>query len=84
MRGFIKVSWRKEANGTLKIEITIPANTSAKMYIPCTRPKDISESGISAEMAQGIIFERTENGYSIYNAGSGSYIFEFPYNNDGK
>jgi alpha-L-rhamnosidase len=75
MYGRISSSWKIEG-GKLTYEATVPANTTATLYLPAASAKDVLEGGKPAANAKGITFVRFENGRAVYNLGSGSYRFE--------
>jgi alpha-L-rhamnosidase len=56
-------------------DVTIPANTTATVYIPAASAKDVTESGKPAKKADGVKFLRMDNGRAVFNIGSGSYKF---------
>ncbi|MFC1552558.1 glycoside hydrolase family 78 protein [Candidatus Latescibacterota bacterium] len=72
--GPIKSSWRRE-NGTFTLDVTIPPNTTAEVYIPTDSANDITESGKPAEKAEGVTFRGIENGAAVFETGSGTYHF---------
>jgi len=78
MRGKITSHWRKIGN-TLIMDIEIPANTQATVYLPCTRPETIKENNIPVDRVIGIKFESCEHNASIYSMQSGKYHFVIPY-----
>jgi alpha-L-rhamnosidase len=78
IRGKITSNWRK-TNNSIIMDIKIPANTAATVYLPCSNPETIKESNISAGLAPGIKFVRCKNSTTIYNIQSGKYHFTLPY-----
>ncbi len=74
MSGVITAQWKKEGS-RLRMDVTIPANTSAVIYVPAKNADCVSESGKRASAARSVKFYKYENGYSIYEAGSGTYRF---------
>jgi len=74
MAGRIVSDWKIE-NGTFKLDVTIPANASAMVYVPATTQAKITESGQAAETAAGVKFLRREEGYAVFEVGSGTYRF---------
>ncbi|MEI8245157.1 MAG: family 78 glycoside hydrolase catalytic domain [Lentisphaerota bacterium] len=74
IRGVIKSAWKKE-NGNLNIKVTIPANSSARLYIPISDRSEIKESGKAAAESEGVQYISTENGCAIFDVGSGEYDF---------
>jgi alpha-L-rhamnosidase len=55
--------------------ISIPANTTATVYIAARNPDTITECGVPASEAEGVRFLRMENGRSVFEIGSGNYTF---------
>ena len=74
IRGMIKSHWQKK-NNTFQWEITVPANTTATVYIPATDKALVSEGGQKASAAKGVKFVKMEGDYAVYEVGSGSYSF---------
>ena len=77
MHGLITSHW-KVANGVLKLNLTIPANTTAQVYIPTTLRNQVREGSGSAEKANGVKYLRLEEGCCVYGIGSGTYQFTAP------
>jgi hypothetical protein len=74
VRGPIVSDW-KINDGAFILNVTIPANTTATVYLPAKDPAKITERGNSADKAEGVQFLRVENGRSIFEIGSGTYNF---------
>jgi alpha-L-rhamnosidase len=72
--GKIASNWKREGN-TLIMEVTIPPNTTATVYVPVKNAADVTESGMLASKAGGVKFLRMENGTAVYEVGSGAYTF---------
>ena len=75
VRGEITSSWKKTV-GNFILDIVIPANTTATVYVPAKDKSDVTENGLSAEKAVGVEFIRLEDGNAVYELGSGQYRFE--------
>jgi alpha-L-rhamnosidase len=73
--GRIASDW-KIAGGHFIWNITVPANTTATIYVPAKDPASVTESGKPAGVAHGVKYVRTEAGAAVYEVGSGSYRFE--------
>jgi alpha-L-rhamnosidase len=73
--GPIKSDWHAK-NGQFDWQISIPANTTATIYVPVKRGGLVTERGKSAEAQRGINYLRTENGRAIYEIESGAYDFQ--------
>jgi alpha-L-rhamnosidase len=69
IRGMISSEWRNEA-GQFTMNVTIPPNTSAEIWIPANPQQEISESNKRVEAV------RYENGYAIVMTGSGNYSYQ--------
>ncbi|MDO8682056.1 MAG: glycoside hydrolase family 78 protein [Armatimonadota bacterium] len=63
-------------NGVFTLNLTIPANTTATVYIPASEAKTVTESGKPADKAIGVKFLRMEYGAAVYEVGSGNYAFK--------
>ena len=83
--GLIVSDWKKD-RATFDWQIRIPANTTATVFVPVLRsstaaggpdkqPDQVYESGRSASQADGVKFLRMENGYAVFDIGSGNYHF---------
>jgi alpha-L-rhamnosidase len=64
--GLISSEWYREGN-TFDWRIKIPANTTATVYVPASKP--------GAVKADGVESVRYENGRAVYELGSGKYHF---------
>ncbi len=72
--GTIKSHWIKNENG-LQWNISIPANTTATVYLPETDQDKISESQNALKDAYGILSINNESGKLKLELGSGDYQF---------
>ncbi|RED47798.1 family 78 glycoside hydrolase catalytic domain [Seonamhaeicola aphaedonensis] len=80
MYGKVVVNWKKQDNGA-SFHIEIPANTSAKVYLPSNDKNDIYEGEQLAEKSEGVEYVGSEKNeavgnYIIYNVASGVYDFK--------
>jgi len=75
IRGRIESSW-SVAEGRLKFDVTIPANTTATVYVPAKNVESVTESGRRASMQAGVEFVRMEDGAAVFTVQSGKYSFE--------
>ena len=75
VRGRIESKWRKRG-GQVQLNVTIPANCSATVYMPARSVGAVTESGNSVKKAGGIRFLRMEKAYAVFEVGSGTYWFE--------
>ena len=72
--GKISSAWKIE-NGILYLDVEIPANTTATIFIPAAYGKIITESGKELSSVNGIKLKGKENGYTVVETGSGVYNF---------
>ena len=75
IHGRITSNWRREG-GKLSLDITIPANTTATVFIPAQDAAAVTESSQPTAQAEGVKFLRLENSAAIYAIGSGTYHFQ--------
>jgi alpha-L-rhamnosidase len=73
--GRIVSNWKRDGK-KLTMEVTIPANSSATVYVPTKDAAGITESGQPAAEAKGVKFLRTENDQAVFEVASGSYEFQ--------
>ena len=74
VKGMIKSGWKKQ-NGFLELDVTIPANSVATVYIPTKQLKSITENGIKVSGNTQFRFLRMESGSAVFEVGSGEYSF---------
>jgi len=74
MHGLIASDWKKN-DKNFEWAISIPANTSATVYIPAKSVSDVMESGKELSKAEGVQSVKWENGSAIVQIGSGQYKF---------
>ncbi|MFB5678881.1 family 78 glycoside hydrolase catalytic domain [Paenibacillus terreus] len=75
--GTIRVSWIKQDQGTVKMDVVIPANTTAEVIIATSERGRVLESGKSLDQTEGLRgVEQTTEGHMLL-IGSGSYNFTF-------
>ena len=72
--GKISSGWKSE-NGKLSLDVTIPANTTASVYVPTANADKIMESNKAISTSKEIKTGAIENGYVILTVGSGNYHF---------
>lgn len=80
-QGTIRSAWCKEG-GRLFLDITIPANAAAKVYLPRSKnvsPENVTESGKPlAGVSEIIIAESGDSGIAL-ELGAGEYRFAMPW-----
>jgi alpha-L-rhamnosidase len=74
VKGLIKSGWKKQ-NGFLVLDVTIPANAVATVYIPAKQLKFITENGVKVAGNKQFKFLRMESGSAVFEVGSGEYSF---------
>jgi len=74
IRGRVSTAWNAEG-GRLRLNVTIPANTTALVFLPANDAAPITESGKPAAQAEGVKFLRKDNGAAVYAVESGTYSF---------
>ena len=72
--GQIVSNWKREGD-ILTMDVTIPVNTTATVYVPARDAAGVTESGNPAAQARGVKFLRMESGAAVYEVGSGCYRF---------
>jgi alpha-L-rhamnosidase len=73
--GLVSSSWKKE-NGKIILEIKIPANTRATIYIPTSNKNSVTESQKQIGGSKEIVSKTGEDKYAVVEVGSGVYRFE--------
>jgi alpha-L-rhamnosidase len=74
VRGEVRSEWRLDGRRFV-LDVTVPANTSATVYIPGTDPAAVREVGGPAASAEGVSFWGVEAGSCLYTLASGRYEF---------
>jgi alpha-L-rhamnosidase len=74
IHGRIVSNWRRTGN-KFELEVEIPANTTATVYIPTSSTNSVTEGEQPLALARGIKFLGFENGCSVLNVESGNYKF---------
>jgi hypothetical protein len=74
VHGRIACRWERQGD-RLIVKMTIPANTTATVYVPARSPEAVTESGVPAAKAEGVTPRGIEPGCAVYAVGSGEYEF---------
>ena len=74
IHGRIVSDWRLE-EGTFTLNVTIPANTTATVYVPARDAETVTEGGRPATGAEAVRFLRMDQGKAVFAIGSGHYQF---------
>ena len=72
--GTIRSSWSRGGE-RLSLELTIPPNTTATVYVPAGKAADVTEGGMPLDKAPGVKFLREESGCVVLAVESGAYRF---------
>lgn len=72
--GKITSHW-KNTDSKFELNVEIPNNTSALIYLPAESVENIFESGKSIAMNKEIEFTQSDNNKSLIKVGSGKYLF---------
>ncbi|MBB5351682.1 alpha-L-rhamnosidase [Haloferula luteola] len=83
IRGPVTTAWKID-DGTFQLDLTIPANATATVFIPGASVDEVKESQKPAAMAEGVLSSRQENGDALFQIGSGTYHFSAPSRIPGK
>ena len=75
VRGRIVSDW-KRADGKLSMDVTIPANTTATIFVPTRDAASVTESGKPAAEAASVKLLKTTSGAAVFEVGSGVYHFK--------
>ena len=75
IHGRIVSNWNREGD-KLTMDVTIPINTTATVYVPAKNASGVTESGKPAAKVEGVKFLKMENNAAIYAVGSGTYRFQ--------
>ena len=74
IRGPIASAWRIE-DQRLSLRVTVPANTTATVIVPTSKP----EEPLAADTAAGVTFLRLQDRARVYRVDSGRYEFDAPW-----
>lgn len=72
--GEVISSWKK-VNGELMLEVVVPVNTSAKVYVPADAVRKVKEGGVAVTSVREVEVVGMEDGYVVLKIGSGKYRF---------
>jgi len=74
--GRVTSSWAAKAGEPFILNVTVPANTTAWVYVPAASPDRVMESGQPIDPASGIRFVKMHGDRAIFEVPAGSYKFE--------
>jgi alpha-L-rhamnosidase len=75
IHGQVSCSWKKEGDNFL-MDVHIPVNASATIYMPAIDAEQVTESGRTTSESIGLKFVRMEKSRAVYNATAGAYSFK--------
>lgn len=74
IRGRIVSDWKMDGN-KFTLKLTVPANTTATVYLPTKDIKMVTESGRVLARAAGVKLVKMEADHAVLEVGSGDYLF---------
>ena len=74
MYGRIASAWKRTGQ-EFELQVTVPANTSARVYVPARSAEAVTEGGKPAAASEGVTFAGMQAGRAVYEVGSGAYTF---------
>jgi alpha-L-rhamnosidase len=74
MYGALASSWKRD-KGQFTLEVTVPANTTATVWVPAKDASAVTENGKKAAEAKGVKFVRSADGAAVYEVESGKFSF---------
>jgi len=74
VRGRIASAWKRDAKG-FELDVTIPANTTATVYVPAPSADAVTEGGKALATAAGVKFLRMEGGHAVLSVEAGAFRF---------
>ncbi|MEO7766266.1 MAG: family 78 glycoside hydrolase catalytic domain, partial [Ferruginibacter sp.] len=72
--GLVSAHWKTD-NGATSLDVKVPANTTATIYIPAGEGMALKESGTILSEVKNLSVKGKEDGYTIVETGSGTYHF---------
>ena len=75
IQGEIVSEWKRN-NSTFHIDLTIPVNTAALVYIPTADVNSVLEGNVDISKLKDIELIKVDNGQVVLKIGSGKYSFK--------
>jgi alpha-L-rhamnosidase len=69
-------------DGRFALTITVPANTTATVFLPGAEARQLTEGSQKVETAEGVIRVCQEQEVTIIEIGSGTYVFAYPFSSN--
>ena len=74
IRGPIRTEWKLDAN-RLSLDVSVPANSTATVYLPVAAGAEVREGQQPAANAPGVHALELRDGQAAFEVGSGNYRF---------
>ena len=74
VRGRIVSDW-KRAGDKFTLAVSVPANTTATVFVPAKSADEVTENGKRVKESREVRFLRQENGRAVLAVDSGEYVF---------
>ncbi|MFJ8581734.1 family 78 glycoside hydrolase catalytic domain [Micromonospora sp. NPDC093277] len=74
-QGRISTDWKRDERGDLRLNVTVPGNTTATVRLPAPSRYAVTESGRPVEQADHVRFVEIDGPDAVFDIGSGSYSF---------
>ncbi len=74
VNGLIKSKWKKDAE-SFRLEVMIPPNATATIFVPTTDPVSVTENGKKKQCTTEICFEGNAVRYAVFKVGPGNYHY---------
>ena len=71
--GTISCRWEKMKQGSIRMDVAIPVNSTATLHVPATEVNNVTEGGVAATRAKGVKFLRMEGNCAVFEVQSGEY-----------
>jgi alpha-L-rhamnosidase len=75
IRGEVASAWKIEKN-QFSLNVTVPGNCTATVFVPAKAADDVREGGKPAANAPGVKFLRQDGDRAVFEIGSGQYAFQ--------
>ena len=77
-RGPVEVGWRRAATGgaATSLDLTIPPNATATVYLAGIRPSGVTESGTPVAQVPGVRVAPPVGATAVLDVGAGTYHFQ--------
>jgi hypothetical protein len=73
--GTIQSNWKREGD-TITMDVVIPANSTATVYVPAGDIADVTVNGKAVQDADHVTFRGMEEGRAVVDVGAGCYRFQ--------